>query len=152
MTNNVNIVPWTSTFLEKTVAMYIDVFSAEPWNDLLTEPQITGYVTALMEMNTFLGYGLLNKETNELLGYAIGFVKPWYQGTEYVIDTFLIASDHQSQGLGSSFIRLIEEELRQKGIPTILLDTETAMPAFQFYAKNGFKPLPDNVTLYRSID
>lgn len=149
---NIHMTPWTKDHFEKTVSLYIAVFSAEPWNDVLTDTQISDYLTALIQMNTFLGYSLIKEDTNELVGYAIGFVKPWYQGTEYVIDTLLIAPEHQGKGTGSSFIKMIEEDLRQKAIPTILLDTETNMPAVEFYAKNGFQPIPDNVTLYRSIE
>ena len=68
--------------------MYIAVFSAEPWNDQLTVPQITEYVSSMMAMNTYIGYFLTDSLTNEKIGYSLGFIKPWYQGKEYVIDTF----------------------------------------------------------------
>ncbi len=58
----------------------------------------------------------------------------------------LIAGKHQGKGFGSAFLEMIKEELVKKGIPTILLDTEEKMPAADFYKKNGFKPLTDNVT------
>ena len=70
---------------------------------------------------------------------------------ESVIDTFLIAGKHQGKGFGSAFLERIKEELVKKGIPTILLDTEEKMPAADFYKKNGFKPLTDNVTFYASF-
>jgi len=150
--DNLRIVPWTSEYFETTVAHYIHVFSAEPWNDELTVPQINAYVTALTAMNTFLGYCLFQEDSSEPIGFSLDFIKPWYQGTEYVIDTFLITIDHQGKGAGAVFIQLIKEALRQKNIPTILLDTESNMPAADFYRKNGFKPLPDNVTFYLSLE
>jgi aminoglycoside 6'-N-acetyltransferase I len=115
-------------------------------------PQITDYVSSMMAMNTFIGYRLTNRASNELIGLSLGFIKPWYQGKEYVVDTFLITGTHQGKGLGSTFLEMIKEDLLKKEIPTILLDTEESMPAADFYKKNGFKPLPDNVSYYLSLD
>ncbi|MCC4046177.1 GNAT family N-acetyltransferase [Enterococcus gallinarum] len=151
MTTNLSMRELTEKDLKEAVEMYIAVFSAEPWNDQLTVPQITEYVSSMMAMNTYIGYCLTDSLTNEKIGYSLGFIKPWYQGKEYVIDTFLIAGKHQGQGFGSAFLEMIKEELAKKGIPTILLDTEEKMPAADFYKKNGFKPLTDNVTFYVSF-
>ena len=151
MTTNLSIRELTEKDLKEAVEMYIAVFSAEPWNDQLTVPQITEYVSSMMAMNTYIGYFLTDSLTNEKIGYSLGFIKPWYQGKEYVIDTFLIAGKHQGKGFGSAFLERIKEELVKKGIPTILLDTEEKMPAADFYKKNGFKPLTDNVTFYASF-
>ena len=83
--------------------VYCSLFKAEPWNDQLTVPQITEYVSSMMAMNTYIGYFLTDSLTNEKIGYSLGFIKPWYQGKEYVIDTFLIAGKHQGKGFGSAF-------------------------------------------------
>ncbi len=151
MTINLSMRELTEKDLKEAVEMYIAIFSAEPWNDELTVPQITEYVSSMMAMNTYIGYYLTDSLTNEKIGYSLGFIKPWYQGKEYVIDTFLIAGKHQGKGFGSAFLEMIKEELAKKGIPTILLDTEEKMPAADFYKKNGFKHLTDNVTFYVSF-
>ena len=103
MTTNLSIRELTEKDLKEAVEMYIAVFSAEPWNDQLTVPQITEYVSSMMAMNTYIGYFLTDSLTNEKIGYSLGFIKPWYQGKEYVIDTFLIAGKHQGKGFGSAF-------------------------------------------------
>jgi aminoglycoside 6'-N-acetyltransferase I len=141
----------TTKDIKEAVELYIAVFSAEPWNDQLTVSQITDYVSSMMAMNTYIGYCIVDSLTNELVGYALGFIKPWYQGKEYVIDTLLIAGKYQGKGFGSAFLEMIKEELLKKDLSTILLDTEEQMPAADFYKKNGFKPLPDNVTYYLSF-
>lgn len=152
MEKNVSMRELTTADLAEVVDHYIAVFSAEPWNDQLTVPQITDYVSSMMAMNTFIGYRLTDRASNKLIGLSLGFIKPWYQGKEYVIDTFLITGTHQGKGLGSTFLERIKEDLLKKEIPTILLDTEESMPAADFYKKNGFKPLPDNVSYYLSLE
>ena len=97
MTTNLSMRELTEKDLKEAVEMYIAVFSAEPWNDQLTVPQITEYVSSMMAMNTYIGYFLTDSLTNEKIGYSLGFIKPWYQGKEYVIDTFLIAGKHQGK-------------------------------------------------------
>ena len=74
MTTNLSIRELTEKDLKEAVEMYIAVFSAEPWNDQLTVPQITEYVSSMMAMNTYIGYFLTDSLTNEKIGYSLGFI------------------------------------------------------------------------------
>ncbi|WP_265457999.1 GNAT family N-acetyltransferase [Enterococcus sp. HY326] len=133
------------------IQAYIDVFSDEPWNDVLTEAQITQYVTDMTELNTFIGYLLEDSDTHELLGCALGFIKPWYQGREYMLDTLFIRQKYQGQKLGQTFISNIKTALHHREIYTILLDTDRGTPAEKFYLATGFKPMEEALMLYLSF-
>nr|WP_239643063.1 GNAT family N-acetyltransferase [Oenococcus oeni] len=81
--------------------LYIKVFSQYPWHEDNKYDDISNYIIHLLQMNTNRCY--LYKDDNELVGVALGFVKPWYKGVEYQLDNFFISSDHQHQGFGSTF-------------------------------------------------
>lgn len=57
----------------------------------------------------------------------------------------------QGKGLGTEFLRLLEESLREKEIKTIFLMTGKTMPAFAFYRKNGFEEIINHVSLKKDI-
>ena len=77
-------------------------------------------------------------DDNELIGISLGYVKHWYSGTEYIINEFCIKTDRQGAGVGSFFIAEIEKAIKELGIKQIFLLTDSNVPAYQFYKKNGF--------------
>lgn len=142
----------TTNDLKEVVNSYIQVFSAEPWNDQLTQEQIIEYVNRMMRLNTFKGYIVRETGTTKLLGAALGFVRPWYKGEEYHLDTFYISNDYQSKGIGTLFLAFIKEQLKTLTVSTILLDTDRGYPAESFYLANGFSSLDSSITLFSSTD
>lgn len=145
----------TREFLEKDfdtiVKNYIEVFSAEPWNDKLTVPQIEKYIQIMENMNTFIGY-IFEDTDKTMVGCALGFIRPWYQGKEYHMDTFFIVNNSQKNGLGDIFLKDIKNELSKRCIPTIVLDTDRGTPAEKFYLNNQFYTIADSITLYSSTE
>lgn len=131
---------------------YIEVFACAPWNEENEFPTINEYIKNIYEMNTFIGFILESTESTEFLGAALGYIKPWYQGEEYVLDTFFIEKEHQSLGLGGKFLTMLKKELKEKNIPTIMLDTDKGMPAEFFYKKNGFSSSTSAVMMFCETD
>lgn len=72
-------------------------------------------------------------------------------GTEYSIDEFCIKTPEQGRGLGTRLLREIEICIREKGIQQIFLQTERAVPAYEFYRKNVFFELDEYVSLAKRI-
>lgn len=134
--------------LVEVIEIYIQVFSAEPWNDELTYEQIRNYVNRMIELNTFKGYVVREKATNRLLGAALGFIRPWYMGQEYHLDSFYILNEYQGKGIGTQFLNFIKEQLKAINIPTILLDTDIGYPSESFYRNNGFSSSDSSITLF----
>ena len=56
---------------------------------------------------------------NEMIGLAMGHIRHWYEGTEYMIDELCVRTDRQGQGVGTAFLRDMEDYLRR------LLERET---------------------------
>lgn len=98
-----------------------------------------------MKNNYFLGYiGLIDKK---VIALSIGMKKPWICGLEYYIDEFCIRYDFQGKGIGSLFLKNIEDLLADDNVEGMLLNTEREYPSCEFYIKNGFRVIGDLIVL-----
>lgn len=136
--------------IDEVVSLYIDVFSREPWNEKNESNEIRLYVERMLNLNSEQSF--LYTENKHLIGVAIGFVKPWYKGEEYILDTFLIHPNHQKKGLGQLFLTELKKTLNNQGVENIALDTDKHTPAERFYLKNGFKENQEIIFLFSSTD
>ena len=117
--------------------VFISVFTKEPWNDDWSDKvQLDMYINDLIGQGYSLTYGLYDGD--ELIGIALGYVKHWYSGTEYIINELCIKTDRQGKGAGSFFIAEIEKAIKELGVKQIFLLTDSNVPAYNFYKKNGF--------------
>ena len=122
---------------EAITNVFISVFTKAPWNDDWSNTtQLDMYINDLVGQGYSLTYGLYDED--ELIGIALGYVKHWYSGTEYIINELCIKSEHQGKGAGSFFLAEIEKAVKELGIKQIFLLTDRNVPAFNFYKKNGF--------------
>lgn len=58
--------------------------------------------------------------------------------TNYNIEELCVDHEYQGQGLGSEFMKMIEEEVRNRGLAGIFLQTDSDKPAYGFYNKINF--------------
>ncbi len=136
--------------LEDIRQLFVSVFTTEPWNDDWSdEKQLQLYLNDLVAQSNSLTFGLYEDE--QLIGLSMGRIKHWYSGTEYCIDEFCIRTDKQSNGLGTFFLSQIEAAVKAKGMRYLFLQTETDVPAYGFYLKNGFKALETNVSFAKKL-
>ena len=136
-----------SSDLEEIKIFYRNVFGAPPWNeDWSDDVKLDEYMKDLTEVRNPIIYGLYDNE--ELVGLSIGKIKHWYEGVEYYLEEFCIRQDYQGKGMGSRFISLIKDNLKEKDIHVIYLMTDVDKPAYHFYKKNGFKEIPELTSFY----
>lgn len=136
--------------IEEIRSVFKAVFTGDPWNDDWSdEKQLSDYIKDLIGNPNSLTFGLL--EEDELIGLSMGNIRHWYSGTEYYINEFCINTKIQGRGLGTYFIKCIEEEIKERGVIQIFLQTERSVPAFQFYRKNGFLEMTDQVSLAKRL-
>ena len=122
---------------EAITNIFTGVFTKEPWNDDWSDKnQLDMYINDLIGQGYSLTYGLFDDD--ELIGIAMGYIKHWYSGTEYIINDLCIKTDRQGKGAGSFFISEIEKAIKGLGIKQIFLLTDSNVPAYNFYKKNGF--------------
>lgn len=133
-------------YLEECIDLFIDTFSREPWNDKYdSRGQVRDLFINHMTNNYFLGYiGLID---NKVIALSLGMKKPWINGMEYYINEFCIRYELQGKGIGSLFLKDIEDLLSNEGVDGMILNTEREFPSCRFYKKNGFKILGDLVVM-----
>lgn len=135
---------------EAMKAFFTGVFTQPPWNDDWSdEQQLAAYIEDLTGNKNSLAFGFFRGE--EMVGLSMGSIRHWYQGTEYFIDEFCIRTDRQGQGVGTAFLRAVEDALRAMDIVHIFLLTDRDVPAFDFYRKNGFEMLEQNTALKKTL-
>lgn len=132
-------------------ALFLDVFSNEPWFDRWeNEQQVSAYIKDLTENNNSLSL-VLHDENDQIIGGSLGYIFNWWEGREYFIKEFFISREIQNQGAGSTFLALMNEILRTQEIKHITLMTEKSVPAYQFYQKNGFSVLEDSAYFVKKV-
>ncbi len=130
--------------------LFLSVFSKEPWNDEWDlESQLPSYMIDLMGNPNSLCLGYEDK--GKLIGLSLGYTFHWWQGTDYFIKEFCIDASLQGEGHGKKFMAEIEAYLAQHSIKALWLLTEKTVPAYDFYHKNGFTELKDNVMFAKSV-
>lgn len=135
---------------EMVKQLFLSVFSQEPWNDDWSdEEQLNRYIGDLLAHPRALCFGLFDQ--GKLLGLSLGYIRFWYEGTEYRIEELCISRHYQGRGIGQDFLKRIEEQLERRQIVHILLQTERNLPAYSFYKKCGFRALEEDVTMFKKV-
>lgn len=135
---------------EEMKKLFLDVFSNEPWFDKWNQEQLDLYMKDLTDNSNSLSFALFD-ENEELIGCSLGYIFNWWEGREYFIKEFFISRKIQNQGVGSTFLTLIQDRLRVEGVQHITLATEKDVPAFHFYQKNGFSVLENSAFLVKKV-
>ncbi|MBR0086188.1 MAG: GNAT family N-acetyltransferase [Lachnospiraceae bacterium] len=136
---------------ESIKEVFAGVFTKEPWNDDWSDKeQLDLYITDLIGQGYSLTYGLY--DSDELIGISLGHIKHWYSGTEYYIEELCIRTDRQGAGAGTFFLAEIEKAIQKLGLKQIFLLTDSNVPAYEFYKKNGFFEVETNAGMAKALD
>ena len=131
-------------------ALFVSVFTGEPWNDDWSDQeQLDLYILDLIGQGYSLTYGLYDDD--QLIGISMGYIKHWYSGTEYIINELCIRTERQGAGAVTFFIREIGNAIRELGLKQIFLLTDSNVPAYGFYRKNGFVESKTNVAFSKLV-
>ena len=136
--------------LPEMAELYKTAFRGEPWNDDWSDPvQLNEYIKEISGSYNALNYGLLID--GKLAAMSVGMIRHWWEGTNYNIEEFCVSPGLQGQGIGTRFMEMIENDIRQQGLCGIFLQTDSDKPSYRFYQKNGFKELDSHVSFYKRV-
>ena len=138
------------TYLNQMALLYKNAFRGEPWNDDWSdEAQLSEYIKEISKNFNALNFGLL--VDGKLVAMSVGMIRHWWEGTNYNIEEFCVSPDLQGQGVGSRFMKMIEDDILNRGLCGIFLQTDSDKPSYRFYKKNGFGELDKHVSFYKKV-
>lgn len=92
------------------------------------------------------GYSYVAKRENVILGFILAYKCPAYGGRYYLyIDTFVVNSDAQGQGIGKMLFEQLRRDMFRNRIFSIKLMTKREMPAYKIYKHLGFEEIENYV-------
>ena len=138
------------TYIDEMAELFNSAFRGEPWNDDWSDPvQLREYIKEISGSYNALNYGLVID--GKLTAMSVGMIRHWWEGTNYNIEEFCVDPDLQGQGIGTRFMKMIECEIKKKGLYGIFLQTDNDKPSYRFYQKNGFNELSAHVSFYKRV-
>ena len=138
------------SYLLQAAELFSSSFAGEPWNDDWSDKKmLEKYIKEVSGGYNALNYGLLID--GKLSAIALGSIRHWWEGANYNIEEFCVSKDLQGKGIGSRFMKMIEDDIKKMGVAGIFLQTDIDKPSFKFYTKNGFSNLEKHVSLFKSV-
>ena len=122
--------------IDSVLDLYIDYYNEKEgacWSKDLAYKRIHQVLT--MEGS----YALALKETNTVVGFAMGYLKQYDDLIGYTLEEIIIDSKFQNRGLGSTLLAELEERVKRLGASCIELKSVNDTMHHHFYGKNGYE-------------
>lgn len=84
-------------------------------------------------------FSLILEERNTVLGFAMGYFKQYDDLVGYTLEEILIAFEYQHKGIGSAFLRELEQMVREKGAACVELQAVNDELHERYYGKAGYR-------------
>ena len=83
-------------------------------------------------------FSLILEEHDSVLGFAMGYFKQYDDIIGYTLDEIIIAYKYQNKGIGSDFLRELEQRVREKGAACVELQAVNDELHERYYGKAGY--------------
>ena len=121
--------------IEKIITMYVDYYNNHEeceWNKETTYKRISQVVTK----EDSLCFQLLKED--EVIGLAIGYFEQYDDGIVYDLIEIVIKYEYQNQKIGTTFMGMIESEVKSRGGFMVQLTAVNDEWHNHFYGKLGY--------------
>ncbi len=121
--------------IEKIIPMYVDYYNNHEeceWNKETTYKRISQVVTK----EDSLCFQLLKED--EVIGLAIGYFEQYDDGIVYDLIEIVIKYEYQNQKIGTTFMGMIESEVKSRGGFMVQLTAVNDEWHNHFYGKLGY--------------
>ena len=144
------LIMYKESDLEKCTEIYIDAFTAPPLEyDFLTKPKAERYLRDITLTPGFIGWTFW--QNGEMTAFCFGTLDGYFEGSMFEVSELAVISRLHRGGTGSLVMALLETKLAGYGVSAVSLHTSRILPAFNFYLKNGYEELTENVTLMKQL-
>ena len=134
-----SVVPFTPAHLDVAAQLYVSVFNAAPWHDDWTPTTARQRLADTLATPGALGFVLVE---GDMLGFALGYSEPWYDGAHFYLKEMCVRGDRQRTGFGTRLLQHLERVLREQQVDRVYLLTMQGSPAEAFYARQGYYVSP----------
>jgi len=145
---NEELIMYQENDLNDCIKIYIDAFTAPPLNyDFITKEKAWRYIRDLTLTPGFMGY--VYKIDGKIIAFCFGKLDNYFDGTMFEVEELAVTSEFHRSGIGSKIMKLLEIKLAGYNVSAVSLQTSSTLPAYDFYLKNGYEELHENVTLLK---
>ena len=142
------LIMYRETDLETCAEIYVAAFNAPPLSyDFLTKEKALRYLRDMARTPGFLGYTYWVDD--EMAAFCFGVLDNYFQCVMFEVEELAVVPQMHRGGVGSTVMRLMEAKLAAYGVSSVSLSTSRNLPAFDFYVKNGYEEIQENVTLVK---
>jgi len=124
------------TDIEKVIPMYIEYYNEHEdaeWTKDTVYKRIHQVVTREDS------YGLILKDSNTIIGFAMGYFEQYDDGKAFNLIEIVISNEYQRKGIGTSFMKELEKRVKELGAFLIQLQSINDENHNKFYANLGYK-------------
>lgn len=121
--------------IEACAALYAQVFSSEPWDEKWSEGAARERLLHFYYSKGFCG---VLAEQEGVISFALGNIEPFYSGSIFYLREMCRNTNMPKAGVGYKVLAALERELLAQDVQDVYLITDRAIPASDFYQKNGF--------------
>ena len=135
--------------LPACVSLFINVFNQPPWNE---HWHIDGVQKRLEDCYHTPGfYGLVARNTTDVLGFVAGYVEQWDTSKHYFLKEMCVARAYQRHGDGTTLMQTLDTQLHINGVERIYLLTARDGTAQAFYQTCGFYVSPKMILMAKRL-
>lgn len=135
--------------LNQYAILFKDAFNSEPWNEKWTIETASKRIDEMMSTSTFLG--MAKYIDNKLAGVIFGRSEQNFDGVVFQIQEFFVDNKIKGQGIGTSLLNELTDELKRIGIKQVVLLTIRGEMTEGFYNRKGFTTLDEIAFLTKEI-
>lgn len=130
-----NIRPAKMTELSEMAKIFKAEFNKKPYNESWTEKTSEIKIKHYLN-NCKIRVAIVDEKIIGLVAYSI---EPWYNGNWIRINEVVIEDKFQGAGIGKRLIMDVEQEAKNHGVKTLILETYRISGGYGFYKKLNFK-------------
>ncbi len=137
-------------YLIKCADIFFDVYKNEPFNYFWLEyNSIVDYFADMLKTPKFKGFVFLKK--NVIVGCCFGVVSDYFKIKKYRIAEIFVDRNFQSKGIGTNMLMEIQKYFVLNGVDVIEITTDKNSKAFEFYKKNEYAVLQNNINMVKLL-
>ena len=141
------IVDFERKHIEKCADIFFDIYKNEPFNySWVKKDSVLNYFTDIFKTPKFRGFVLYTENGAE--GICVGVISDYFK-VKYRVSEIFVGRRFQKRGVGSKFLTEIQKILYKDGIDIIEITTDKNTPAFNFYLKNNYSILKNNINMIK---